>query len=124
MKIDCDLYPFVPKLMLFHSKKKCKRWCIDELGCIPDLIDGADAQTMYHDGTAVVLFTVREEETWENALLVHESYHVVCDHLEALGETDAGEEIMAYMIQCVSGALMDAHKRWREKHVGVEERQQ
>ncbi len=115
------MYLFVPELRLFHSKKKFLRWCTKKFGCPPETIDDADAQTTYCNGVAVVLFTVRDNEIWENALLVHESYHVVCSHLEALGETDAGEEITAYMIQCVAGSLMDAHKRWRDKHASVED---
>lgn len=117
MRVDCDVNPFVPELWLFHSRKKCVRWCVGRFGSMPDIIDGADAQTIYVDGVAVVLFEVEDEDVWENALLVHESYHIVYNHLRALGEECAGEEITAYMIQCVSGALMEAHSEWRSRHV-------
>ena len=117
MKIEIGMYPFTPfELRLFHSRKKCSDWVMRKYGTELEYKDGCGAQTVLIDDVAVVLIEVSEEAVWENALLVHESYHIVCEHLKAIGEENAGEEIMAYMIQCVSGALMDAHMRWRSRH--------
>lgn len=120
MKVLDTLKPFCPEVRLFHSRKKCEEWCIRRFGFPPRFIDGVDAQTTYWDGVAIVLFEVSDDPIWENALLVHESYHIVCNHLEELAEKDAGEEIVAYMMQCVSGSLMAAHEKWRERHVRQE----
>lgn len=118
------LYPFCPEVRLFHDRDKLASWCMRRYGCPPDMSDEADAQTTYWDGTAIVLIDPREEcdPVWEDALLIHEAYHVVCNHLKYIGESSAGEEVVAYMMQCVSGALMSAHHRWKEKHASNGER--
>ena len=121
MKVECDVNPLIPELRLFHKKKKFLRWCAERFGQAPEVIEGADAQMVYVDGVAAVLFRVEDEPVWENALIVHESYHIVCAHLHAIGEESAGEEIFAYLIQCVSGSLMEAHGRWRARHASDED---
>lgn len=125
MKIDAsNMFPFIPKkIMLFHSREKCRKWMLKEFGSYPEFQE-ADAQTMNWNGSAIVLMEVVDEPAWEDALLVHESYHVVMQHLENMGESNAGEEIVAYMLQCVSGLLIEAHHKWRKKHVGIEDGQQ
>ena len=120
MKALGNMYPFCPDVWLFHSREKCVDWYEKRTGTKPDLFE-SDAQTTYLGGEAVVLIEVKDEPAWENALLVHEAYHVVCNHLSAIGEDEPGEETVAYMVQCVSGALMKAHEKWRSKHVGIED---
>lgn len=90
------------------------------MGNVPELCE-SDAQTFAWNGTNVVLMETWGNEyktEWEDALLVHEAYHVVCNHLRELGETDAGEEMVAYMMQCTAGALIEAHHMWLEKKNG------
>lgn len=115
LKVDCNWFPFTPKeIRLFHSRKKFVDWCNKRFGTTP-ILKGSEAQTVTFGDTAAVLMEASGEDVWECALLCHEAYHVVCGYLEGIGEKSAGEEIVAYMVQCVSGALMDAHMRWKEK---------
>lgn len=122
MKVECNLFPFVPnEIRLFHNREKCAAWCEKKFGTRPMMMNSS-AQTIMWNGVGIVLFEVEPEPdpTWENALLVHEAYHMVCQHLRDIKEDEAGEETVAYMIQCVAGALMEAHCEWRKSHVCVE----
>ena len=125
MRIDLgDTVPFLPEeVHLFHNRKKMLRWHVERFGTKPMLDDMAHAQAVMRNGIAAVLIEVVDVPQWEYALLVHEAYHIVCWHLSELGEECAGEEITAYMLQLLSGALMGAHKKWRKKHVRDEEGQ-
>ena len=111
------MYPFIPNMRLFHDREKCLRWFERNYGSVPRLHDSA-AQTISCEDGDVVLMECICEEVWEDALLVHEACHVVSNHLSRIMEDSPGEEVLAYMMQVVSGALMHAHHEWREKHVG------
>jgi len=120
LKVDTGLYPFISPMRLFHSRRKCEKWCMRHIGDVPDFHQ-SDAQTFTWNGINVVLMETHGSQCkseWEDALLIHEAYHVVCNHLRELGETDAGEETVAYMIQCTAGALIEAHHAWLEKKNG------
>lgn len=115
MKVECNLFPFAPEeIRLFHDRGKCVKWCEGKFGEKPPMSD-SEAQTITCGDVAVVLVETCGEDVWDCALLCHEAYHIVCNHLREIGESSAGEEVVAYMVQCVSGALMDAHMRWKEK---------
>ena len=113
MKIECQMKPFIPEMRLFHSREKCLAWC-EKKGVDVPLVD-TDAQTFDVDGIQVVLFEGSSDDVWWDALLIHEAYHVVCNHLQNIGEELAGEEITAYMLQVVSGALIYKHHKWLRK---------
>ena len=118
MKIDAKCEPFIPKMRLFHDAESCKAWCKRKFGGFPELAD-SDAQTFRIGYVSVILMEHRGDGgPWENALLVHEAYHVVCQNLEAMMEESPGDEVFAYMLQEVSGLLMQAHAEWRSRHVG------
>ena len=109
------MYPFVPDMRLFHDRTRCEEWCERTYGERPSLKD-ADAQTFNWDGTAIVLMEYDGRRVDEDMLLVHEAYHVVTANLEAIGEAEAGEETVAYMLQCTAAALVMAHRKWRRRH--------
>lgn len=116
MKVEYNWFPFTPEeIRLFHSRKKCVDWCKKRVGEEPPIVD-SDAQTITCGNVFVVLMESRGNDVWECALLCHEAYHIVCAYLKSIGEESAGEEVTAYMVQCVSGALMDAHLRWKAKN--------
>ena len=119
MRVEVRANPFIPELHLFHSRRKCAAFCERRFGRYDDL--GSAGQALYSDGVAVVLIDPPEDADLAStfALIAHESYHVARMHLEALGEADCGEEIMAYMMQVVSGSLCSAHIDWMASHVGV-----
>lgn len=117
MRVRVEVNPFIPELHLFHSREKYQRFCVREFGGHEDL--GTDAQTTYDHHVAAVLFDPtcdRRDLASDFALLAHEAYHVACCQMEALGETQCGEEVMAYMIQVIVGSLCVAHQDWMEKH--------
>jgi len=117
LKVDAGYDPFIPKMRLFHNRKKCVRWCESHLNETPELIDGAEAQVCWMGNVAVVLMEASDaDEVVEYAVLCHEAYHIVSMNLTSIGEEDAGEEIIAYMVQITSMALMEAHREWKEKH--------
>lgn len=102
-------WPMLPDVRLYHNPDKAAH----RVGTVED-VQGAGARTWVTDGEAVVLMTYRGDRATEDALLVHEAYHVVYRHyLDYLMEEHPGEEVMAYAMQTVSKALMEAQERWR-----------
>jgi hypothetical protein len=108
-------WPFVPDVMLFHSRAKCEKYIRKHFGYEPDFCDPPSAQTWYHDGTAVILMSCDLDWHDEAALLAHESYHAVLRHYAYLGEEEPGEEFVAYGLQVISKGLFVAHEKWKEK---------
>lgn len=114
MKAMDEMWPFLPEVRLFHSRRKCDRFVRKRLGEAPTFM-GTGGQTWYGDGVAVVLIEHRGRRGTETALLAHEAYHVVSMHYdEYLGEESPGDEFMAYGVQLVLKALMGAHEKWRD----------
>lgn len=116
MRASSRLGLMVPEIHLFHSRKRCTRYLRRRFGDC-EMYD-TPGQMWYQDGVAVVLMTHSGRPTTEQSLLVHEAYHVAVAHMEFLGEDDAGEETMAYLLQTISDALFGAHERWRRRHRG------
>ena len=114
MRASSDLGLMMPELHLFHSRKKFDRFCRRSFG---DKVDdyGSEGQMTYCDGVAAVLMTYLGNDTSGLTLLVHESYHAAVHHLAYLGEDDAGEETMAYLVQSISHALFVAHYKWKQE---------
>ena len=69
----------------------------------------------YRDGEALVLMTYVGREESELGLLVHEAYHAAIAHMNMLGEDEAGEETMAYLLQTIAHGLFVAHQKWKHK---------
>lgn len=118
MKANSDIGLLLPDVHLFHSRKKCKRF-LKRHGIKTKLYD-TEGQMIYQDGVAVVLMEHLGRPSTEQALLVHEAYHVAVAHMGWLGEDDYGEESMAYLLQTVTAGLFDAHEAWKAKRLGVE----
>lgn len=114
MRASSDLGLMMPEIHLFHSVRKFERFCKRSFGEKVET-HGTEGQMTYCDGVAVVLMTYSGNETTELSLLVHEAYHVAVHHMDYLGEDEAGEETMAYLIQSVTHALFTAHGRWKRK---------
>lgn len=115
MRASSNLGLMMPELHLFHSRKKFDRFCENEFGGkVEDF--GSEGQMTYCDGVAVVLMTYSGDDTTDLTLLVHEAYHVAVHHMDYLGEDNAGEETMAYLVQSIAHALFVAHGRWKAKH--------
>jgi hypothetical protein len=105
----------MPELHLFHSRKKFDRFCKSTFGGNVDDF-GSEGQMTYCDGVAAILMTYSGDDTTELTLLVHEAYYAAVHHMDYLGEDNAGEEIMAYLVQSIAHALFVAHGKWKAKH--------
>lgn len=105
-------WPMLPDVRLYHDPDKAAR----RVGKVEPRHDPG-ARTWVTDGEAVVLMSYRGDRITEDALLVHEAYHIVCRHYrDYLMEETPGEEVMAYAVQAVGKALMEAQERWRGRH--------
>lgn len=104
----------MPEVRLFHSRKRLNRYCKRKYGERPRQYD-AEGQMYYRGGEALVLMTYVGREEAELSLLVHEAYHAAVAHMAFLGEDNAGEETMAYLIQSITHGLFMAHFRWKRK---------
>lgn len=49
------------------------------------------------------------------ALLAHEAVHVAIDYFRSIGEDDPSEELTAYIVQDITGYLVDRHFRWKKR---------
>ena len=116
MKVENNANPFVPELRLFHDRKRYVRFVERHDGDCSNMNDAAGQMT-YIDGIAAILIDCDEDWHSEAALLVHEAYHAVVAHFTALGEAEPGEEVMAYAIQVVGGALFYAHDEWKQRRM-------
>ena len=118
MRANSDLGLMMPEVRLFHSRKKFKKYYKKRYGEKPELFD-TEGQMTYRNGEALVLMTYVGREESELGLLVHEAYHAAVAHMDLLmdllGEDEAGEEIMAYLIQGISHGLFVAHRKWRKR---------
>lgn len=114
MRASSDLGLMTPEVHLFHNSRKFERFCEKELGGT-ELID-TDGQMTYCDGVAAIKMTHSGNQETELSLLVHEAYHAAVAHMEWMGENDAGEETMAYLMQTITNGLFVAHARWKRKH--------
>lgn len=114
MRASSDLGLMMPEIHLFHSRKKFDRFCRKNFGGKVKNY-GTEGQMTYCDGIVAVLMTYVGNDTSELTLLVHESYHAAVHHMEYLGEDNAGEEVMAYLVQSIAHALFVAHGKWRRK---------
>lgn len=112
MRANSDLGLMTPEVRLFHSRKKFKRYYKKRYGKKPELGD-TEGQMTYVGGKALVLMTYVGSEESELGLLAHEAYHAAVAHMTFLGEDEAGEETMAYLIQSISHGLFVAHRKWR-----------
>lgn len=113
MIVENHANPFIPELHLFHSRKKYAKFVERHDGDCSEMSDAAGQMT-YMDGMAAILIDCDEDWHSEAALLVHEAYHAAVAHFIALGETEPGEEVMAYAIQVISGSLFYAHDEWKQ----------
>lgn len=114
MKANSELGLMVPEVRLFHSRNGFKKYYRKAFGEDAELFD-AEGQMTYRDGEVLVLMTHVGKSESELSLLVHEAYHAAKAHMEMLGEDDAGEETMAYLIQTISNGLFVAHNKWKRK---------
>lgn len=114
MRANSDLGLMMPEVRLFHSRKKFKKYYKKRYGEKPELFD-TEGHMTYRDGEALVLMTYVGREESELGLLVHEAYHAAVAHMTFLGEDEAGEEIMAYLIQSISDGLFVAHRKWKRR---------
>lgn len=104
-----------PEVHLFHSRKKCKRYLKKHFAGKCKIYD-TEGQMVYGDGVAVILMEHVGKPETELSLLVHEAYHAAVAHMEWLGEDEAGEETMAYLIQTIANGLFIAHMEWKSKN--------
>lgn len=115
MKANSKLCLMEPDVHLFHDRCKCERF-LARIRVKPTEFFDTGGQMFYHGGTAVVLMEHTGKPETEMALLVHEAYHAAVAHMEYLGEDEAGDETMAYLIQSISHGLFKAHEKWKRKH--------
>lgn len=114
MRVKAKANPFIPEVHLFHDRAKYRRFVEKKVGECE--ISDAEGQTVYVDGIAAILIT--SNASWHNeaALLTHEAVHAVMSHLGWLGDEAPSEEVLAYAVQIVSGALFHAHEDWKVRH--------
>lgn len=110
MRIQLGNFP-VPDVRLLHSRDKALRLMDGTEGF--ELKD-APAQTWSRGHEFVVLLEANNLPIDQEAgLLAHEAYHVARAFFESIGEYAPGEEIEAYMVQCVFQGLFKAQRKWR-----------
>ena len=80
MRASSDLCLMVPELYLFHSRKRLLRF-LKRRGYRATKLYDTGAQMFYLDGAAAVLMEHEGRPETEDALLVHESYHVAVAHM-------------------------------------------
>ena len=119
MRASSDLGLMVPDVRLFHDRKRCKRFLEGKMHVRAKFYD-ADGQMFYDSGRAVILMEHKGKPETELSLLVHEAYHAAIAHMEWLGEDEAGEETMAYLMQTITNGLFAAHRRWKKKNGLIE----
>ena len=116
-KIDYSPIP-MPKIHLFHSRKKCERF-LSEHKNAPEIRDDAMAQTLMFVGEHARCVVLMPEKVgnWleEIELLVHEATHCMLFALAYMGENEPGDETMCYVEQAIALSLIDAHFKWRTK---------
>lgn len=112
MRANSEIGLMAPEVHLFHSRKKCEKYLKGHFAGKCELF-GTEGQMVYGGGIAVVLMEHRGKPETELSLLVHEAYHAAVAHMGFLGEDDAGEETMAYLIQTIANGLFEAHERWK-----------
>ena len=116
MRCDFDMNRYMPKLVLFHSAAKCRRY-MESLGASFEVLPRKDAQTWLlskrGDMRAVVL--MQRDGDWHSdaGLLAHEAVHVALDVCRELGLE--GDEAVAYIAGEASEALFRAHEKWKRK---------
>lgn len=112
MRASSDIGLLSPQVYLFHSRRRCKRFLKRHFAGKCKLFD-AEGQMVYDSGVAVILMEHRWRPENELSLLVHEAYHAAVAHMEWLGEDEAGEETMAYLMQTITNGLFVAHDKWK-----------
>lgn len=114
MRANSDLGLMAPRVHLFHSRRKCRRFLEERMHVKADFFD-CEGQMFYHEGVVVVLMEHSGREATELALLTHEAYHAAVAHMDWLGEDEVGEETMAFLIQTIAHGLFVAHEKWKRK---------
>ena len=108
------------ELRLYHRRERALRLA-RRLGAQVTLLDGAHAQTNGFDsGDDLVCFVLLEADVRDAdqlaALMAHEAVHVSQIVLDHFGEDEPGEETRAYLVQSVTHALLEMHRRWASGH--------
>ena len=119
MRANSDIGLIVPDVHLFHDRDRCKRFLEGKMHVKADFLD-ADGQMFYYSGTAVIMMEHKGKPETELSLLVHEAYHAAIAHMGWLGEDEAGEETMAYLMQTITNGLFKAHRKWKKRKGLVE----
>ena len=100
-------------LRYFHTRDEARAELTEACIELP-LAEGSPAQTAFleaEDGRPAAIVVV-EPERYDAAtvgLIAHEATHVVSQYLRWLGETDPGDEMLAYLIQSVTSYLIEHH---------------
>lgn len=112
--IPCDYMPTI-YMKVFFDMDKAAKYMAKKHGNVPPMREGVRADTTM-DGTGRVVIRFNDADGMKErdlyALMAHESVHAAQEWLNIMGEIKAGEEQMAYMVQCV---YMCIFKEW-EKH--------
>lgn len=108
------------ELHLFHRREGVLRLA-RRLGASVTFVENVHAQTNGFDsGEDLVCFVLLEAEVCDpdqlSALMAHEAVHVSQIVLDHFGEDEPGEETRAYLVQNVTYALLDMHRRWARGH--------
>lgn len=132
MKFDVIGGGILPEMLirLTHSEQKRTRYlkkfegnaAVDEFG---DVGKSAEACTdclmdRKHGGKVYVVWMrpdLDSDAAHDAAVLAHETTHIAIDYLEEIGEDEPGEEMRAYVVQCVVEYLVDEHAKWKKRHI-------
>nr|WP_314639799.1 hypothetical protein [uncultured Olsenella sp.] len=115
-----DTFPSVmhcPEVRLFHSRSAAERFSRLRAGEPIGLLDTAAQSWCVQRGGSACVCVLFEAKgmTWAEsaALLAHEATHCAMRWLEVTGDGDRyGEEELAYAVQHILLALVNAHNRW------------
>lgn len=105
----------LPDLWLFHDAGEAREFLAGN-NENPELVDTSPGQCICVEGRdetesycVVVLACDYSQHALTCGVIAHEAYHATCFAFEQIGETDAGEETTAYVLQAITASLVRAH---------------
>ena len=104
----------LPDLWLYHDVASARRFLASN-GEDPALVDdGVEGQCICVAGSkrAYCVIVLSCDFTCHAAtcgVIAHEAYHATCFALDQIGETEAGEETTAYVLQAITASLVCTH---------------
>ena len=108
----------LPDLWLFHDVAEAREFLAGN-NENPELVDDSAGQCICVEGRdetesycVIVLACDFTQHAQTCGVIAHEAYHATCFTFEQIGETEAGEETTAYVLQAITASLVRAHAEY------------